>query len=166
MCSSTECTTDLTTNGRCSWLRSHAALSKSPRQVPVFFPPLLCKWARAFPGYPCESGLYGLIFFPYLSLPGRLLGSRCPVLFYLCFVTWKFFSPRVQSMIFECFHDKVTCVLFLCRVYRDVPCFGEMVQYGAQRLRQSHRLDTEQHWKGKLKIYLVKAEKYNNTENN
>lgn len=68
-------------------------------------------------------------------------------------------------MIFECFHDKVTCVLFLCRAYRDVPCFGEMAQYGAQGLRQSHRLDTEQHWKENFKIYLVKAEKYH-TENN
>ena len=91
-----------------------------------------------------------------------ILGAQC---FYLCFVAWKFFSPRVQSMIFECFHDKVTCVLFLCRAYRDVPCFGEMAQYGAQGLRQSHRLDTEQHWKEKFKIYLVKAEKYH-TENN
>lgn len=58
-------------------------------------------------------------------------------------VTVKFFSPRVQSVVFECFHDIITCVLFLSRVYRDVPCFREMTQYGAQRLGQSHRIDAE-----------------------
>ena len=55
------------------WVNSHAALWKSPRRGdPCFSRHFFCKWAKVFPGHPCESGFGRFClgwFFPCPSLP-------------------------------------------------------------------------------------------------
>ena len=50
---------------------------------------------------------------------------------YLFLVAREFFSPRVQSVILEHFHDEVTRALFDDRVDVNISCVGEVVQYRA-----------------------------------
>ena len=76
---------------------------------------------------------------------------------YLSIVTWEFFSPCSQSVIAERFYDEVSNLLFGRRLYVNIPGFVKIVQQGAQRLRQSHRIHIEQHCKTKFTSELVKA---------
>ena len=62
-------------------------------------------------------------------------GAKLSFLYiYLLLVAREFFSLRVQSVILERVHDEVTCPLFGHTVDVNMSCFGEVVQYRAQRL--------------------------------
>ena len=62
---------------------------------------------------------------------------------YLSIVTWEFFSPCLQSVIVERFHDEVSNLLFGRRVHGNIPGVVKVAQQGAQCLGQIHRTHIE-----------------------
>ena len=78
------------------------------------------------------------LYFPVRLLP-PIENTFC---IYLFLVAREFFSPRVQSVIHERFHDEVTCPLFGRGVDVNISCTVKVVQYRAQGLGLCHWLHT------------------------